>query len=88
LTQLWDFSSGFSAVSLPKMKQRFSRNFYKEKKKALQMTNKQEPLFKRYDIRNNEHDKLENRAVILALDLLIKKQLKGENLCHNGKPEN
>jgi hypothetical protein len=52
------------------------------------MTSKQEPLFKRYDIRNNEHDKLENKAVILALDLLIKKQLKGENLCHNGKLKN
>jgi len=52
------------------------------------MTSKQEPLFKRYDIRNNERDKLENKAVILALDLLIKKQLKGENLCHSGKLKN
>ena len=52
------------------------------------MTSKQKAVFKHYDIRNNEHDKLENKAVILALDLLIKKQLKGENLCHNGKLKN
>jgi len=52
------------------------------------MTSKQEPLFKRYDIRNNEHDRLENKAVILALELLFRKQLKSESLCHNGKQKN